>query len=98
MAILAVNLFGQTAQDEKMTMPPNRMAHVLVVAQTKGFQHDSIPEAMANIWKMGHDTKLWETTLRTDTENITKSKKGANFKNLDYFDVLVFASTPANST
>jgi type 1 glutamine amidotransferase len=43
---------------------------------------------------MGHDSRLWETTLRTDTENITKKdlKKG-NFKNLNYFDVLVFAST-----
>jgi type 1 glutamine amidotransferase len=87
-------LRGQAAaQEEKMTMPPNRMAHVLVVSQTKGFEHDSIPDAMANIWRMGHDTRLWETTLRTDTENITKTKKEGNFKSLDYFDVLIFAST-----
>ncbi len=83
-----------TAQTEKMTMPPNRMAHVLVVAQTNGFQHDSVPDAMANVWRMGHDSKLWETTLRTDTENITKKDTGkGNFKNLNYFDALVFAST-----
>ena len=80
--------------EEKMTMPPNRTAHVLVVAQTKGFQHDSVPDAMANVWRMGHESRLWETTLRTDTENITKKNpdKG-NFKNLNYFDALVFAST-----
>jgi hypothetical protein len=72
---------------------PPPMAHVLVVSQTKGFEHDSVPDAMANIWKMGHDTKIWEATLRTDTENITKTKKGGNFKDLSYFDVLVFAST-----
>lgn len=83
-----------TAQTEKMTMPPNRMAHVLVVAQTNGFQHDSVPDAMANVWRMGHDSKLWEATLRTDTENITKKDTGkGNFKNLNYFDALVFAST-----
>lgn len=87
-----VTLRGQEAE-EKKAMPPNRMAHVLVVSQTKGFEHDSIPDAMASIYRMGHDTRLWETTLRTDTENITKAKKEGNFKNLDYFDVLVFAST-----
>jgi hypothetical protein len=87
------SLRAQEDQKEKMTMPPNRMAHVLVVSETKGFEHDSIPDAMGTIWRMGHDTKLWETTLRTDTENITKEKKDRNFKNLDYFDVLIFAST-----
>ena len=62
--------------------------------QTNGFEHDSVPDAMAFVYKMGHDTRLWETTLRTDTENLTKKdlKKG-NFKNLNYFDAIVFAST-----
>jgi uncharacterized protein len=70
------------------------MKHVLVISQTKGWEHESIPEAMANIWKMGHDTKLWETTLRTDTELITKQEiKNRNFQNLSHFDALVFAST-----
>jgi type 1 glutamine amidotransferase len=79
---------------EKISMPPNRMAHVLVVGETKGFEHDSVPDAMANIWRMGHDSKLWDATLRTDTENITKSEnKKGNFKSLNYFDVLVFSST-----
>jgi len=92
-AMLYVTRAGAQTE-EKMTMPPNRMAHVLVVAQTKGFQHDSVPDAMANVWRMGHESRLWETTLRTDTENITKKNpdKG-NFKNLNYFDALVFAST-----
>lgn len=81
-ALLAAGLFysgrlhGQAALPEKMTMPPNRKAHVLVVAETKGFQHDSVPDAMASVYRMGHDTGLWEATLRTDTENITKAKKG----------------------
>jgi type 1 glutamine amidotransferase len=70
------------------------MKHILVVSETKGFQHDSIPDAMATIWKMGHDTKLWETTLRTDTELITKKEiEKRNVKTLNYFDALVFAST-----
>ena len=79
------------------TLPPKGEAHVLVIGQTKGWEHDSVPDGMANIWKMGHDTKLWDATLRTDTELITKkdlnSPKGLNRKNLNYFDALVFAST-----
>lgn len=70
------------------------MAHILVIAETKGWEHDSIPNAIATIWKMGHDTKLWEATLRTDTELITKrDPKERNMKTLAYFDALVFANT-----
>ena len=89
--VLATGLYVGGA---KAQMPPNRMARVLVVAQTNGFEHDSVPDAMAAVYRMGHESRLWETTLRTDTENITKKdlKKG-NFKNLNYFDALVFAST-----
>ena len=69
------------------------LKHVLVVSQTKGFEHDSIPAAMATIYNLGHDSGLWDTTLRTDTELLTKKKLGNNAKNLDYFDLVIFAST-----
>ncbi len=71
--------------------------HVLVIGQTNGWEHDSVPDAMAAIYRMGHDTGLWETTIRTDTELLTKKdlNKPRNFnrKNLNYFDAVVFAST-----
>jgi uncharacterized protein len=66
--------------------------HVLVIGQTKGYEHDSVPIAMANIWKWGHDTGLWDAYLRSDTELLTKKKLERNAKNLDYFDLVVFAS------
>jgi type 1 glutamine amidotransferase len=66
--------------------------HVLVIGAAKGFEHDSIPIAMANVWKMGHDTGLWEAYLRTDTELITKKSLDRNTKTLPYFDAVVFAS------
>src|SRR5215469_12625551 len=82
------------AQTSAVRMPHGHVPHILVVSETKGFEHDSIPDAMSTIWKMGHDTKLWEATLRTDTELITKKDiKERNVKNLEYFDALVFAST-----
>jgi len=79
--------------------PPTCVAKVLVVGQTNGFEHDSVSDAMATIWRMGHDTKLWEAIIRTDTENITKKEvKKGNFKSLNYFDALVFASTTGELT
>lgn len=73
--------------------PPANRKRILVIGQTKGFEHDSVSEAMGSIWKMGHETGLWDTYLRTDTELLTKSKVGANGKNLNEFNLIVFAST-----
>lgn len=69
------------------------LKHILVIGQTKGFEHDSVSDGMAAIYNMGRDTGLWEATLRTDTELITKKSLERNAKNLDYFDALVFVST-----
>jgi type 1 glutamine amidotransferase len=73
--------------------PAARKKHILVIGQTKGFEHDSVPDAMGGIWKMGQESDLWVTYMRTDTELITKGAVGRNGKNLTYFDLLVFAST-----
>lgn len=91
---------GQSQAGSNAVMPPPpphakeiRLKHVLVIGQTKGFEHDSVSPAMAAVYKMGHDTGLWDTTIRTDTELLTKKDLGRNAKNLNYFDVLIFAST-----
>ncbi len=67
--------------------------HVLVIGQTKGFEHDSISAAMATIYNLGKESGLWDTEMRTDTELLTKKDLGRNSKNLNYFDAVVFAST-----
>ncbi len=69
------------------------LKHVLVIAQTKGFEHDSVSAAMATIYALGQESGLWDTMLRTDTELLTKKQLDRNAKNLDYFDAVVFAST-----
>jgi len=91
--LLGLPAFGQN-EKQLTSAPKNHPARVLVISQTNGFQHDSVPDAMAAIYQMGHDTKLWEATLRTDTQLITKTDpKALNMKTLQYFDALVFAST-----
>ena len=73
---------------------PTHLKHVLVIGETKGFEHDSVPDAMVAVYELGRDSGLWDATLRTDTELLTKKKIGdRNVKNLDYFDAIVFTST-----
>jgi hypothetical protein len=88
---------GQTAGHDALPPAPHakqtHLKHVLVIGQTKGFEHDSIPATMAFVYNMGKQTGLWDTIMRTDTKLLTKKALEANAKNLDYFDLIVFAST-----
>ena len=88
---------GQSAPNAATPPIPHakqiHLKHVLVIGETKGFEHDSIPAAMTAIYTMGKETGLWDTTIRTDPELLTKRDLGRNSKNLKYFDAIVFAST-----
>ncbi len=89
----AVQTRAQQAKPPSSRMKPAHVLRVLVIGETKGFQHDSVSDAMSAVLQMGEETGLWETTVRTDTELLTKKKLDKNAKNLDYFDAVVFAST-----
>ena len=92
-------VLGGVAGAQSSALPPAphvkqvHLKHVLVIGQTKGWEHESISPAMVAIYEMGQQSGLWDTMLRTDTELLTKKKLANNAKNLDYFDVIVFAST-----
>ena len=94
---IALSAQNQAAVDPSLPPPPHEkkvhLKHVLVIGQTKGFEHDSVPDGMAAIYNMGRESGLWDTTMRTDVELITKKDLQRNTKNLDYFDALVFVST-----
>jgi type 1 glutamine amidotransferase len=96
-ALFSNSAFSQAANREGMPAPPKEkkihLKHVLVIGQTKGFEHDSVSAAMATIYNMGKESGLWDTMLRTDTELLTKKNLGNNAKNLNYFDLIVFTST-----
>jgi hypothetical protein len=100
--VLSIVIVGASAQnpaavDPSMPSPPHEkkihLKHILVISQTKGFEHDSTTPGMVAIYSMGRESGLWEATLRTDVELITKKDLSRNTKNLDYFDALVFMST-----
>jgi uncharacterized protein len=70
--------------------PSNQKKHLLVLGEEKGYRHESVSHAMATIERLGKQTGLWDTTIRTDTEVLTKKKLEYNAKNLNSFDAIFF--------
>lgn len=66
---------------------------LLAIGEVKGFEHDSVSHALATIERLGRESGLYDTYIRTDTELITKQKLEKNAKNLDYFDAVFFYTT-----
>jgi type 1 glutamine amidotransferase len=63
---------------------------LLVIGEEKGYRHEAVPHAMATIERLGRETGLWDTVMRTDTEPLTKKKLEYNAKNLNDFDAVLF--------
>jgi len=63
---------------------------VLIIGEEKGYRHEAVSHAMATIERLGRASGLWDTTIRTDTEALTKQKLEYNAKNLNDFDAVVF--------
>ncbi len=85
LAALALPACGQQAAPKKKRL--------LVIGAVEGFQHDATSYAMATLWKLGQESGLWETYIKTDVQLLTKKKLGGNAKNLDYFDAVAFYTT-----
>ena len=83
----------QVAPQPARVAPPKAPRRILVVGAALGWQHDSIPDGMAMVWNLGHESGMWEAYLRTDYGLLTKGNAGTNAKNLDAFDALVFVNT-----
>jgi len=66
---------------------------LLAVGMSAGFQHDSVSHGLATIERIGQQSGLWDTYIRTDTQLLTKKKLGSNAKNIDYFDAVMFYTT-----
>ena len=90
--LVAALAVGVLAGGPAKSDPPKKK-RLLCIGTSKGFEHDSISYAMATLWKLGNETGLWDTYIRTDTELITKKKLGHNARNLEYFDAIYFYTT-----
>jgi hypothetical protein len=70
-----------------------RKKKLLAIGEVDGFQHDSVSHALATIERLGQQSGIYDTYIRTDSELLTKQKLTANAKNLDYFDAVLFYTT-----
>jgi type 1 glutamine amidotransferase len=84
---------GQPQQPQRYQPPANGRKRILIVAQTLGWHHDSISDALATLVKLGQDSNLYDAEIRTDTEWITKKPLKPMRKNLVQYDAIVFCST-----
>ena len=85
LVIIAVLSAFSTAQ----SATPHKK-HILVIGEEKGYRHESVSHAMATIERLGTETGLWDSTIRTDAEALTKKKLEYNAKNLNNFDAVFF--------
>jgi type 1 glutamine amidotransferase len=80
--------WAQSSAAPLPSAPPKK--HLLVIGEEKGYRHEAVSHAMATIERLGTETGLWDSTLRTDTEVLTKKKLEYNAKNLNDFDAVLF--------
>ncbi|MEO8130216.1 MAG: ThuA domain-containing protein, partial [Bryobacteraceae bacterium] len=64
--------------------------HLLIIGEEKGYRHEAVSHAMVTIERLGRESGLWDTHIRTDTEPLTKKKLEYNAKNLNDFDAVLF--------
>jgi len=80
-AFVSTALSAQTTQPRKL---------LLAIGEQKGYRHEAVSHALATIERLGRESGLWDTMIRTDTEALTKKKLGYNAKNLNDFDAVLF--------
>jgi uncharacterized protein len=84
--LLAASLiWGGAAQT-----PPSVRKKLLAIGEEKGYRHEAVSHALATIERLGRENGLWDTTIRTDTEALTKKKLEYNALNLNNFDAVLF--------
>jgi len=84
----SVSLLAGAPAVAQVQQPPRK--RLLVIGEEKGYRHEAVTHAMVTIERLGRETGLWDTVIRTDTEALTKRKLEYNAKNLDDFDAVVF--------
>jgi uncharacterized protein len=94
---LALMLPAQQPKAAHKGNPPQanypKKKRLLCIGEVKGFQHDSVSHGLATIERLGEETGIWDTFIRTDCQLITKKKLTSNAKNLTNFDAVLFYTT-----
>lgn len=100
---IALAAFDAAGSAATPAQPRTFPKHVLAWADVRnGYQHDSISHALATIERLGRESGEFDTTIRTDSQPITKQSitfktgtgiaTGEQFlaRNLNYYDAIFF--------
>jgi hypothetical protein len=63
-AIVATVCFAAGAPTGAQAQAPRK--RLLVIGEEKGYRHEAVTHAMVTIARLGKDTGLWDTVIRTD--------------------------------
>ncbi len=95
-ALISAAALGGAAQTPAPTAAAARKKLLAYADTHTGYTHDSIGHALAVIERLGYESGLYDTYIRTDSQWITKQPIPAparNSRTLDYFDaVFLFIS------
>lgn len=89
-SLLTISTAGALLGMVCLAQTPAHRKQLLAIGEEKGYRHEAVSHALATIERLGRETGVWETTIRTDTEALTKRKLEYNAKNLNDFDAVLF--------
>ena len=87
-SVWALLLASHGVSDAQAPLPPRKK--LLAIGEEKGYRHEAVSHALVTIERLGRQSGLWDTYIRTDTEPLTKKKLEYNAKNLNDFDAILF--------
>jgi type 1 glutamine amidotransferase len=90
LSLLKLFAAGVLLAASSMAQTPPHRRQLLAIGEEKGYRHEAVSHALATIERLGRETGIWDTTIRTDTEALTKKKLEYNAKNLNDFDAVLF--------
>ena len=73
-----------------MASAQEKKRNLLIIGQSKGYQHESVSTAMVTLYNLGRSSGEWDAYFRTDCTAITKKPLKYGAKNLNAFDAIVF--------
>jgi len=88
--VLLIGALASAFAGSLCAQSPAPAKKLLFIGATGDWQHESTSYAAGTLWKLGNETKLWETYIKTDMQLITKQTVPRNGKNLKFFDAVVF--------
>lgn len=85
-----IQLYDEIQSLRREPAEDKRKRQLLFIAQSKGYQHESVSAAFSTLHRLGQESGWWDVTFRTDCTPITKKPLKWGARNLDSFNAVVF--------